>query len=218
MPIRRGPLGLLLRRLFAVVPCLLLFGCTSSPAKASADDRSVLGSGSQTVWAQAEPKLAYKGPAEGCGSQSYWDSASASCKEVAQQEPSRSPEKLAPAVPLAARDDRPNLDPLSRDYFARLRQMIIDHVVHPPCEWEGRWLPHCSFKATRVVVEFSILRNGHLQSTIVRESSEFAVYNEAAIKAVQEAAPFPPIPDAMFVGRPQIVVRVPIEYEAPRRP
>src|SRR5215813_8934982 len=119
-------LGSLLRRLFVVVACLLLFGCTSSSEKRSADDRPVLDSESQPVRAQAEPKLAYKGPAEGCGSQSYWDSVSASCKEVAQQEPSRSPEKLAPAVPLAARDDRPNLDPLSRDYFARLRQMIID--------------------------------------------------------------------------------------------
>ena len=96
--------------------------------------------------------------------------------------------------------------------------MIIDHLVHPPCKWEGRSLPHCSFKTTQVVVELSILRNGHLQSAIVRESSEFAVYNEAAIKRVHEAAPFPPIPDAIFAERPQIVVRVAIEYEAPWRP
>jgi len=78
---------------------------------------------------------------------------------------------------------------------------------------------YCDYKTTRVVVEISILRDGQVRSVTVREPSEYAAYNDAAIRAVQAAAPFPPIPDTMFEQKPAITFtfRLPIEYAVSKR-
>jgi len=119
----------------------------------------------------------------------------------------------------AAGVSRSNLDPASRGYLAGIRQAIAAKLFHPPCEGE-RWkslLWYCDYKTTRVVVEISILRDGQVRSVTVREPSEYAAYNDAAIRAVQAAAPFPPIPDTMFEQKPAITFRLPIEYAVSKR-
>lgn len=78
-----------------------------------------------------------------------------------------------------------NLDPASRGYLAGLRQAIAAKLFHPPCEgeWWKSLLWCCDYKTTRVVVEISILRDGQVRSVTVREPSEYAAYNDAAIRA-----------------------------------
>jgi len=112
-----------------------------------------------------------------------------------------------------------NLDPVAREYLTSVRQAIAAKLVHPPCqgEWWQSWLWHCSYKTTRVVVLFSIRRDGQLQSVTVREPSEFAAYNDAAVRAVWAAAPFLPIPDAFLGEKPVVTLGLPIEYAAPTR-
>jgi len=102
----------------------------------------------------------------------------------------------------------PSLDPVTFDYFVRVRQLIRAKLIHPPCgnEW---WVPWgCAYKSTRVVVELSILKDGQLQSA----------YNDSAVEAVRAAAPFPPIPQEVLGETTRLGLRLPIEYQQPRRP
>lgn len=112
-----------------------------------------------------------------------------------------------------------NLDPASRDYLAGVRQVIAVKLFHPGCVggWWRSWLWHCEYKTTRVLVQLTILRDGQLRSVTVREPSEYAAYNDAAVSAVRAAAPFPPIPDTVFPEKPVISVRLPIQYAVPNR-
>lgn len=111
-----------------------------------------------------------------------------------------------------------NLEPASRDYLAGVRQAIAGKLVHPPCEREWKsWRWSCDYKTTRVVVDLSILRDGQVRSVTVREPSEYAAYNDAAITAVRAAAPFSPVPDTLLPEKPFITVRLPIEYAVPTR-
>jgi protein TonB len=46
-----------------------------------------------------------------------------------------------------------------------------------------------------VVIEFRIAKDGHLESTGVRLSSGATILDDYSMRAVQTAAPFPPVPD-----------------------
>ncbi len=112
----------------------------------------------------------------------------------------------------------PSLDPVTFDYLVRVRQMIRGRLTHPPCgnEW---WVPWgCTYRSTRVVVQLSILKDGQLHSVSVVEPSEHAAYNESAVTAVRAAAPFPPIPQEVLGERTRLALRLPVEYQQPRRP
>jgi TonB family protein len=69
----------------------------------------------------------------------------------------------------------------------------------------------CDYKATQVVVDFGILKDGTIQYVTVREPSEFAVYNERAVKAIQHA-PFPPVPAPLFAERTALSIRAAFKY------
>ncbi len=47
---------------------------------------------------------------------------------------------------------------------------------------------------------------------IVQRPSEFAVYNEYAVKAVKAAAPFPPIPEPLVGEKKGLPIRAAFKY------
>jgi hypothetical protein len=109
--------------------------------------------------------------------------------------------------------DSPKLDPKSKDYLARVRQMIKGKWAYP-CVEEKSWLlgERCDYKAVELVIDFGILRDGRVPYVIVRRPSEFAIYNEFAVNAVKLAAPFPPIPESMLGERQGLPIRAAFKY------
>ncbi|MDF5710321.1 MAG: TonB family protein [Nostoc sp. S4] len=57
-----------------------------------------------------------------------------------------------------------------------------------------QWLPGLSQSSRRTVLHFSINRSGKLSNLQLAETSGFSVTDQAAINAIQRAAPFAPLP------------------------
>ncbi len=109
--------------------------------------------------------------------------------------------------------DLPTLDPMMRSYLVPVRQTIERRLAHPPCEWQKSYLLwHCGYRATHLVLEFIIAKDGWVESVIVKEPSEFVAYNDSAVGAVWAAAPFPPIPGTLLGGRKEMRVGLPVYY------
>jgi TonB family protein len=94
----------------------------------------------------------------------------------------------APASPGDAPIPLETHDPRFQAYFSKVREKIKATWTYPSAAGdrgiEGE-----------VVVEFRIAKDGHLESTAVRRSSGATLLDEYSIRAVQTAAPFPPVPD-----------------------
>jgi len=56
--------------------------------------------------------------------------------------------------------------------------------------WEGR-----AQEGAQPEVVFEITRDGNIRSLAVEKRSGNAIYDQAALRAVTEAAPFPPLPE-----------------------
>jgi len=61
---------------------------------------------------------------------------------------------------------------------------------------KSRWFPPAGNESRRVVVDFSLNRDGSLQNLRLAQSSGFDAVDRAAIKAVRRSAPFPSLPAA----------------------
>jgi len=79
-------------------------------------------------------------------------------------------------------------DPRFQAYFSKVREKIKAAWTYPSTAGE-RGIEG------EVVVEFRIAKDGNLESTAVRRSSGVPILDEYSMRAVQIAAPFPPVPD-----------------------
>ncbi|MHC5938619.1 energy transducer TonB family protein [Nostoc sp.] len=57
-----------------------------------------------------------------------------------------------------------------------------------------QWLPEVSQSSRRTVLNFTINRSGQLRNLQLAQTSGFSVTDQAALKAIQRAAPFAPLP------------------------
>src|SRR5713101_4058756 len=110
-------------------------------------------------------------------------------------------------IPLNPTD--PKYNNQYNDYFERIRRMIKEKWAYPCVK---HWFRPCEYKDTQLVLDFGILKDGHVAYAIVQKPSEFAVYNEYDIKAVDAAAPFPPIPDLLLAERKGLPIRAVFQY------
>jgi periplasmic protein TonB len=96
--------------------------------------------------------------------------------------------RAAPASPGDVPVPLETQDPRFQAYFSKVREKIKAAWTYPSTAGvrgiEGE-----------VVVEFRIAKDGHLESTAVRRSSGAPILDEYSMRAVQIAAPFPPVPD-----------------------
>ena len=94
----------------------------------------------------------------------------------------------APASPGDAPVRLETSDPRFHAYFSKVRERIKATWTYPSAAGqrgiEGD-----------VVVEFRIAKDGHLVSADVWRSSGATILDDYSIRAVQTAAPFPPVPD-----------------------
>jgi len=79
-------------------------------------------------------------------------------------------------------------DPRFQAYFSKVREKIKATWTYPSAAGE-RGIEG------EVVIEFRIAKDGHLESTDVQRSSGATILDEYSVRAVQTAAPFPPVPD-----------------------
>ncbi len=57
-----------------------------------------------------------------------------------------------------------------------------------------QWLPEVSQSSRRTVLNFTINRSGQLSNLQLAQTSGFSVTDQAALNAIQRAAPFAPLP------------------------
>jgi len=91
------------------------------------------------------------------------------------------------AVPL----DTP--DPKYQDYFNQIRERIKSKWIYP-YEASSRGI------GGELGIEFGIAKSGELQFIERRRSSGVEILDDYAMRAVQLASPFPPVPDAISKG------------------
>jgi protein TonB len=88
------------------------------------------------------------------------------------------------AIPL----DTP--DPKYQDYFNQIRERIKSKWIYP-YEASSRGI------GGELSIEFGIAKSGELQFIERRRSSGVELLDDYAMRAVQLASPFPPVPDAI---------------------
>jgi len=91
------------------------------------------------------------------------------------------------AIPL----DTP--DPRYQDYFNQIRERIKSKWIYP-YEASSRGI------GGELSIEFGIAKSGELQFIERRRSSGVEMLDDYAMRAVQLASPFPPVPDAISKG------------------
>ena len=100
-------------------------------------------------------------------------------------------------------------DPKYNDYLDRVRRMIKAKWAYP-CVKDATG--HCDYKSTQLVIEFGILKDGRVPFVVVRQASDFDIYDEYAVNAIKLASPFPPVPDAMTGNRTGIPILATFSY------
>jgi TonB family protein len=91
------------------------------------------------------------------------------------------------AIPL----DTP--EPKFQDYFNQVRERIKSKWIYP-YEASSRGIEG------ELQIEFGIAKSGELQFIEKRASSGIEILDDYAMRAVQLASPFPPVPDALSKG------------------
>ena len=101
-------------------------------------------------------------------------------------------------------------DPEYKDYLDRVMRMIRQKRADSCVVARG-------YKSAQVVIEFGILKDGRVPFVIVREQSEFDIYDEYAANAIKLASPFPPVPPELMArmkpGSAGISIRVAFNYQ-----
>jgi TonB family protein len=91
-------------------------------------------------------------------------------------------------------------------YFQRIYARVKSQWVFPPRLAR-------ELVSGEVVVSFTIRKSGRVDDIAVRKSSGFREFDENVIRAVERAAPLPPIPDEL--GGKDLRVNAPFEYLNP---
>ncbi|MBF8288283.1 MAG: TonB family protein, partial [Candidatus Rokubacteria bacterium] len=91
------------------------------------------------------------------------------------------------AIPL----DTP--EPRFQDYFNQVRERIQNNWIYP-YEASSRGI------GGELQIDLGIAKSGELQFIEKRRSSGIEILDDYAMRAVQLASPFPPVPDAISKG------------------
>ena len=99
-------------------------------------------------------------------------------------------------------------DPVLLSYFSAIREQIQQAA-------NGQsWVPEEAREEGVVYVAFVIASSGDIQSLSLAadRSTGSSVLQEAAVKIIQSAGPFPPLPPSFVANSPSMTVSVPIEF------
>ena len=112
-------------------------------------------------------------------------------------------------IPLDSKDSKYN------DYLDRVREMIKRKWEYPCVKDDATG--RCEYKFAQLVIEFGILKDGRVPFVIVRQPSEFDIYDKSAVQAIRLASSFPPVPPELMArmkpGSAGISIRVAFNYQ-----
>lgn len=112
------------------------------------------------------------------------------------------PEQMAVDTHQSSGRAKAGGDPtLQRQYLGSLSKTLEKHKIFPKSRDSGT-----------VVVRFTVAPTGELLSREVAASSGSPLLDEAAVRSLERAAPFPPMPSGASIG--PLVVSVPFRYIA----
>ena len=115
---------------------------------------------------------------------------------------------LGVVAPIKIKSDINSPDDVLRKFFLSVRRKIKSRKRYPitaqKAEIEGR-----------VGVKMTILKDGRLEKCKIVESSGYEILDRAALRSVQDASPFPPIPDA--AKRDRIEISIHLVFKLSRR-
>jgi len=107
------------------------------------------------------------------------------------------PTAVSTPHPVDIRQDEPipldTPDPKYQDYFNEIRQRIRKTWIYP-------YTASSRGIEGDVEIDFRIAKTGDLKSIEQRRSSGVEILDEYAMHAVQQASPFPPVPDRISKG------------------
>ncbi len=92
-------------------------------------------------------------------------------------------------------------DSVKADYQQSILQKIDNAKKYP-------LIARSKGKEGSVVVEFTLHSDGSVSDVLILESASFSSFNDAAIDAVNSAAPFEPIPAVLGISKMSISVRL----------
>ncbi len=85
-----------------------------------------------------------------------------------------------------------SVDPKFGEYLARIKQKIEANWGYPCVK--DNVTRECQYKNAALVIEFGILKDGHVQFVELRRSSGMGIYDDYALNAIKLSTPFPEIP------------------------
>ncbi|MFQ6042650.1 MAG: energy transducer TonB [Candidatus Poribacteria bacterium] len=94
------------------------------------------------------------------------------------------------------------IDP-TREFLELIRKKIENARIYPS------WAREAGYEGT-TKIRFAILSNGELEEVSIVDSSGYDILDNAAIAAIEKAAPFPPLPDSL--NRDILQIELPIAF------
>ena len=113
------------------------------------------------------------------------------------------PLKSEDTISLNTRDKRYS------PYAKVIKRRLMEHWKYPPKAWQA-------LGEGEVLVIFTLNRKGQLEALRLLEPSAFSVLDDETLRAIQAAAPFPPFPGSVRVGRLNIKAKFSYRLTASR--
>ena len=95
------------------------------------------------------------------------------------------------------------IDPM-HEFLELIRKKIENARIYP------HWAREAGYEGT-TKIRFAILSNGELEEISIVNSSGYDILDNAAIAAIEKAAPFPPLPDSL--NRDILQIELPIAFQ-----
>lgn len=114
---------------------------------------------------------------------------------------------LSDMAPAQAKPGMVNTDNVLQKFAAVVRKRIESQKRYPVAARN-------SGIEGRAGVKMTILRDGRLEKAEITESSGYKILDRAALRSVQDAAPFPPIPEAAKLDKIQMSINLTFKLSA----
>lgn len=101
-------------------------------------------------------------------------------------------------------DAQPSLGTITNDYLSNVMAKIERHKRYPRPAIRRQ-------REGEVVIGFTINKNGTVPTVNILQSSQYNIFDHAAIAAVQDASPFEAIPDQL--NKPEFVIHLTISFK-----
>ncbi len=152
--------------------------------------------------AQAEQEAARRAAEEAARQRAAEEAAKQAAEEARLAEEARIAEEKRQAKEIAERNAG-----LKLLYRSNVMKLVYQQVVYPNRAVDRN-------QEGSVTLKVTLNRDGELAETELDEASEYGLLNQAALKAVRRAAPFPAAPDAL--PDEQLELLIPVRFQIPR--